>query len=334
MGNLLRLLSREEGTCFSHQKYDLFLDFENAQPTDSEVAMFWEVEAVLKRAQIIISEISQYRGASKEIREAISNPAEEYQEKAREAICPLILQLRKFYLFSVEIGEVIPKILSQLCSGSITPTQHLEQQQALVKQFAEILEFVLKFDELKMTTPSIQNDLSYYRRMISRQSLSIGDNQEFFKLFEENEQINSELASLMSFFYAQPTPMLKVLSDATRKFLADNKEIPIESTTETFSTMARVCQRMLDEPDLIARFVREETHLFVLRVMVGLVILYDHVHPVGAFRKSSNMDVKGCVRVLKEQPTAKSESLLNALRYTTRHLNDDATPKHFKTLLA
>lgn len=44
--------------------------------------------------------------------------------------------------------------------------------------------------------------------------------------------------------------------------------------------------------DLINRFVREETYLFVLRVMVGLVILYDHVHPVGAFQKSSNMDVK------------------------------------------
>lgn len=44
--------------------------------------------------------------------------------------------------------------------------------------------------------------------------------------------------------------------------------------------------------DLIARFIREETHLFVLRVMVGLVILYDHVHPVGAFGKSSNMDVR------------------------------------------
>jgi hypothetical protein len=26
---LLRLLSREEGTCFSPQRYDLFLDFES-----------------------------------------------------------------------------------------------------------------------------------------------------------------------------------------------------------------------------------------------------------------------------------------------------------------
>ena len=38
----------------------------------------------------------------------------------------------------------------------MTPTQHLETQQALVKQFAEILEFVLKFDEYKVNM-SFQN---------------------------------------------------------------------------------------------------------------------------------------------------------------------------------
>lgn len=43
--------------------------------------------------------------------------------------------------------------------------------------------------------------------------------------------------------------------------------------------------------NLLAQFQREETQLFVLRVMVGLVILYDHVHPQGAFVKGSNVDV-------------------------------------------
>ena len=43
--------------------------------------------------------------------------------------------------------------------------------------------------------------------------------------------------------------------------------------------------------NLLAQFQREETQLFVLRVMVGLVILYDHVHPRGAFVKGSNVDV-------------------------------------------
>jgi len=332
MGNLLRLLSREEGTCFSSQRYDLFLDFENAKPSPAEVNVFNKVQAVLEESQRILAEISQYKGASKEIREAISNPGEEYQAKAKEAVFPLVVQLKRYHEFSHDIEIVIPEILSQLCSSDLSPTQHLETQQALVKQFAEILEFVLKFDEYKMTTPAIQNDFSYYRRMMSRQSLS--SSEAGGATIAGEEPVDSYLASRMSMFYAQPTPMLSVLSEAMTKFLSNNKDIPVENTTETLSTMARVCQRMLEERDLIARFQRQETYSFVLRVMVGLFILYDHVHPNGAFGKSSNMDVKGCVRVLKEQPTDRSESLLNALRYTTRHLNDESTPKHIKTLLA
>lgn len=45
----------------------------------------------------------------------------------------------------------MPKLLGQLVGGKLNPTQHLETQQALVKQLAEILEFVLKFDEYKVS---------------------------------------------------------------------------------------------------------------------------------------------------------------------------------------
>lgn len=75
--------------------------------------------------------------------------------------------------------------------------------------------------------------------------------------------------------------------------------------------------------------------------MVGVIILYDYVHPVGAFAKSSKIDVsaaalrtpsgsaprwlkliaalssqqmKGCIKVLKDQPPSSVEGLLNALR--------------------
>lgn len=41
-----------------------------------------------------------------------------------------------------------------------------------------------------------------------------------------------------------------------------------------------------------SRFTSEETVLFCLRVMVGVIILYDHVHPAGAFVKTSNIDVR------------------------------------------
>jgi hypothetical protein len=47
----------------------------------------------------------------------------------------------------------------------------------------------------------------------------------------------------------------------------------------------------------------------------------------------SHVDVKGCVKVLREQERSRAESLINALRYTTKHLNEDTTPKSTKSLL-
>ncbi|XP_023230474.1 protein FAM49B-like [Centruroides sculpturatus] len=111
---------------------------------------------------------------------------------------------------------------------------------------------------------------------------------------EEELEVPNELANRMSLFYAHATPMLKVLSDATTRFVAENKDLPIENTTETLGTMAKVCQRMVENPEFYSRFKNEETVLFVLRVMVGVIILYDHVHPVGAFAKSSHIDV--CIK--------------------------------------
>ncbi|XP_015510970.1 CYFIP-related Rac1 interactor B [Neodiprion pinetum] len=328
MGKLLSLLARDESTCCTPQKYDVFLDFENAQPSDNERETFEDVQRVLKNSESILEEIQFYKGAGKEIREAISAPTDECQRKAYLAVAPLVAKLKRFYEFSLELEGIVPKILGQLCSGNLSPTQHLETQQALVKQLAEILEFVFKFDEHKMKTPAIQNDFSYYRRTLTRTT---------FPKEDDNERdicVGNELAYRMSLFYANATPMLRVLSEATLEFLKDNEDTPRENITETLGTMAKVCLRMLENPNLLAQFQREETQLFVLRVMVGLVILYDHVHPQGAFIKGSNVDVKGCIKLLKDQPPCKSEGLLNALRYTTKHLNEENTPKNIRNLLA
>lgn len=338
MGNLLRLLQRDDAggnSCCSHQKYDVFLDFENAEASDEERSLYEDVAEVLRGSQAVISDLQQYKGAAKEIREAISDPGDDFQRKAWEMVTPLVQKLKHFYLFSNDIEMIVPRILAELCGPEMTPTEHLETQQALVKQFAEILEFTLKFDELKMTTPAIQNDFSYYRRTVMRSKIEHnGSGAVPTNGMDESLTIDHQLANKMSLFYANSTPMLKILSEATTNFVRDHKEIPLANTTETLSTMAKVCQRMLENPELIARFRREETQLFILRVMVALIILYDHVHPTGAFAKASTVDVKGCVKVLKDQPASSSENLLNALRYTTKHLNDDSTPKHIRSLLA
>ncbi len=53
---------------------------------------------------------------------------------------------------------IIPQLLQALCSNEMTPKQHLETQQSLFKQFAEILDFTLKFDDLKVSSKKMLNE--------------------------------------------------------------------------------------------------------------------------------------------------------------------------------
>lgn len=62
-----------------------------------------------------------------------------------------------------------------------------------------------------------------------------------------------------------------------------------------------------------SRFASEETVSFCLRVMVGVIILYDYVHPVGAFAKSSKIDVSTRPRPLPTL-TAGERRTVNPLR--------------------
>lgn len=170
MGKLLSLLARDESTCCTPQKYDVFLDFESkfdkhtraetflsvvvlarwicrlqcfptfiwqrrtlrnivlfniceenlfsntnswllsnflldAQPSEIERETFEAVQRVLKNSESILEEIQCYKGAGKEIREAISAPTEECQRKAYLTVAPLVAKLKRFYEFSLELGE-------------------------------------------------------------------------------------------------------------------------------------------------------------------------------------------------------------------------------------
>ncbi|CAG2061202.1 unnamed protein product [Timema podura] len=68
-----------------------------------------------------------------------------------------------------------------------------------------------------MKTPAIQNDFSYYRRTMTRQRMSSQDG----LLLTDTREVTNELANRMSLFYAHATPMLKVLSEATTRFVAE-----------------------------------------------------------------------------------------------------------------
>ncbi|KAG8524780.1 Protein FAM49A [Galemys pyrenaicus] len=332
MGNLLKVLTREIEN-YPH----FFLDFENAQPTEGEREIWNQISAVLQDSESILADLQAYKGAGPEIRDAIQNPNDiQLQEKAWNAVCPLVVRLKRFYEFSIRLEKALQSLLESLTCPPYTPTQHLEREQALAKEFAEILHFTLRFDELKMRNPAIQNDFSYYRRTISRNRINN------MHLDIENE-VNNEMANRMSLFYAEATPMLKTLSNATMHFVSEdgdggggggdddggggddsdddvmdrdgedwrNLKLPVVEPETSKETPLPL---LLSSREYRSRFTSEETLMFCMRVMVGVIILYDHVHPVGAFCKTSKIDMKGCIKVLKEQAPDSVEGLLNALR--------------------
>lgn len=61
MGKLLSLLARDDTTCCTPKSYDVFLDFENAAPTETEREVFDEVDRVLKESEAVLEEIQCYK---------------------------------------------------------------------------------------------------------------------------------------------------------------------------------------------------------------------------------------------------------------------------------
>jgi len=321
MGQLLSLISGADNA------EKVFIDFERATPSDEEKELHTAVAEVMAKAPAILDQLRKYAGCEEYIRRAITTPGPETEEAAWEAVLPAVDQLQEFYKFSIELDQCFPKLLVALCKNEHGPAargSHLSNMQALAKQLADMFDFVLRFDDTKMVNPAIQNDFSYYRRTLNRMKLSKKD---------ANIKIRDELANRMSLFFAYPTPMMKVLSETTARFLSTDQTVPRENVTSVLAALANVCHDMVENK----KFQNEDFTMLSLRAMVGSIILYDHVSEHGAFVKKAPINIKGCIHVLKTfTPTTdqSTDGLLNALRFTTIHLNDPDTPGSIKQLLA
>ena len=128
-----------------------------------------------------------------------------------------------------------------------------------------------------MNNPAIQNDFSYYRRTKNRKKMEDQD-----VMINGDLELPDDVANRMSLFYANPTPMLNTLTNATTKFTTQvcgcgcgwvlgcvrpmslsgwvqswyigffkpqslqSPVVPLENTTDVLSTMAAVCRVMTE----------------------------------------------------------------------------------------
>jgi hypothetical protein len=316
MGALASLFASEKKS-----KVDIFLDFEKAEPGDNEKELHTEVAKILVRSEEILDSLFAYKGCEEYIRKAITSPGPDSEQAAWDAILPSVEVLQQFYEFGTDIEKVYPKLIKALFGGD-SPNDNLKGQQALAKQLADIIDFALRFDDAKMVNPAIQNDFSYYRRSLAKMKMTnrAGD-----------IKIKDELANRMSLFFAYPTPMMKVLTDSTVEFLNNpSSGVNREQVVGGFALMANVCTDMVENH----RFDNSKTNMFCLRASTGSIVIVDHIDDLGAFHKKSSINMRSAITQLKTFTDVNTDGLLNALRFTTKHLNDPETPSNIKNLLA
>jgi hypothetical protein len=129
--------------------------------------------------------------------QALADPTPETETAAWNAVEKSVEQLYEFYKFSDDINSGLKQLLEVLCApGDLAAS--LASHSCLVGSLAQILVFCFRFDELKMVNPAIQNDFSYYRRVLSRKKSGTSQiRDENGKKKKKKTQVTEEVANRM-----------------------------------------------------------------------------------------------------------------------------------------
>jgi len=270
---------------------------------EEEKATASKIKESLGDADVLIQALQEYTGCEDPIRKALNDPGQKNEQAAWKAVSKAVDKLYDFYMYSMAMEKAWPILLDAVCKDSAL--EGVKDNLALTKIIAMIFDFVFHFDEKKMVNPAIQNDFSYYRRVLGRMR------DKATKL-----KVDEELANKMSFFFAYPTPMMKVLIDAT----TGNDAAAKPRLVAGLSTLANLCLSNIQ-----AGHLDDQKTMLCLCCMTGCVILVDHLREGGAFDKKSPIRIRQAITLLKGGTNHNTDFLLNSLRFTTLHLNDETT---------
>mmetsp|Transcript_30197 Transcript_30197/g.42109 ORF Transcript_30197/g.42109 Transcript_30197/m.42109 type:complete len:312 (+) Transcript_30197:28-963(+) len=280
----------------------VFIDFENCQPGQNEEKLHSEVASLLEESKEALVKIEEYKGCAELARVAMNTPSHETELACFEGLLDCVDSIQFFFDFSKKLEKVFPEIVIGIVMLFADEKSAVSTFEALAKQLAQIFEFALKFDSVRMSRPNMSNDFSYYRRLLSK--------------FNRHEKIKvtQDEASGLCMFSAEHIPMMSSLSKAAARALESNGQV-----TEVLSGMANACGNMLKNK----RFTSAETILLCARAMTGSIVLYDLVDNVGVFDKRSPVSIRMCINsLIKEVPRDQAMPLMNAIHYSTSHFDD------------
>jgi len=295
------------GGASRNKAHERVIDFENAQPTDAEMKVYQNMNNLLQQSPEVLRKIEEYKGCQDLARKAMSQPSPETERAAFEGLLFAVDSIAHFFEFAALLDRAFPDLLLALAYQP--PEGKAYDKQALMKQLAQVFDFVLRFDATRMSRPNLSNDFSYYRRLLPK----------FSK--HEGVRVKDDEASGMALFTAEHIPMMQCIAKAAGRALDKN-----ESVATALSVLANSCLRTIKEAKL-----QDNTNMFCARAMTGAVVLYDHISPLGVFHKRSPIPVGAIVQLIQKDFAVQGPPLLNAIKFSTK--NFKSAPEQLQALL-
>jgi hypothetical protein len=290
-----------------NKSHERVIDFENAQPTDGEMKVYQSMSDVLQQSQEILRKIEEYKGCQDLARKAMSQPTPENERAAFEGLLFAVDSIAHFFGYAALLDRAFPDLL--LAVAYQPPEGKAHDKQALMKQLAQVFDFVLQFDATRMSRPNLSNDFSYYRRLLPK----------FSK--HEGVRVKDDEASGMALFTAEHIPMMQCIAKAAARALDKN-----ESVATGLSVLANSCLRSMKDSKM-----QENTNLFCARAMTGAIVLYDHIAPSGVFHKRSPIPVSVIIQLIQKDFPVQGPPLLNAIKFSTK--NFKFAPEYLQQML-
>jgi len=374
MGNIITFIKQLKDGGYEEvdEKFGIFLDFEsnNLEFTESngtEKELSSKIEEKLNSSYELLEFLNNYgAGGKKIIMDASSKPGDSaVQDDAWNKMVPLVCSLLDLKKMTDSLNEMVPEILEKMWEvkasrESLALIDVFKKKMFLVIQLGKILDFDMRFDALKMSAPSIPNDISYVKRQFtirSKTNTATADE-------EYSEVLNIQNLEALSMFYINPTPALNSIIAIITQFFAngETKDEPLDLIV----SFCKVCIKILDS-DIRSKFNKFGTIGMIHRIMVATTLLYDHLHADGVFVKESPINIKLVVDILEDEAgirrkrtrsrgksppkpseenmssgdrnslnevVEQSKNLLSVLKYSNKHLKADTTPKSVEQMFS
>lgn len=263
--------------------------------SDSEEKVYRELAEILEKKDAVFAAIENYEGCQDLAKKAMSEPSHENEQKAFEGLLGAVEQISIFFNFTKQLEIAFPKLLEAIAKANSASVENTPT--ALCAQLAKIVDFSLRFDQVRMLRPNLSNDFSYYRRLLPK--------------FNKHPaiKIKDDEAAGMALFTAQHIPMLNCMVKATEKAAQTDPNV-----TMVLAVLGNSCLKMIRTK----RFTNPDTNLLCARAMTACIVLFDHVDPATSFSKKSPIQLKPAIVTLKKE-FPNEVSLINAIRYSTQN---------------